>query len=171
MLDIKWIRENEAAFLKGLTDRGLEDPQSALSQILKLDEQRRATIQELQAAQARRNAASKEIGAAKQAKDEATAKRLMDEVAALKGAIQAGEEKERDLDRELRDLLANVPNMPAADVPVGADESANKELRKVGEKPKFNFKPKQHFELGEALGLMDFERAAAMSGAKKRSLS
>ena len=120
----------------------------------------------MQAAQARRNAASKEIGAAKQAKDETDAKRLMDEVAALKGAIQTGEEKERELDKELRDLLAGIPNMPAADVPVGPDESANNELRKVGEKPEFAFKPKQHFELGEALGLMDFETAAKLSGSR-----
>jgi seryl-tRNA synthetase len=166
VLDIKWIRDNEAAFIKGLTDRGFDDPKGALTRILKLDEQRRATIQELQAAQARRNAASKEIGAAKQSKDEATAKRLMDEVAALKGAIQAGEEEERRLDTQLRDLLAGIPNMPAADVPVGPDESANVELRKVGEKPEFAFKPKQHFELGEALGLMDFETAAKLSGSR-----
>ncbi len=166
VLDIKWIRENEAAFIKGLTDRGFDDPKGALTRILKLDEQRRATIQELQGAQARRNAASKEIGAAKQSKDEASAKRLMDEVAALKGAIQQGEEKERELDKELRDLLATIPNVPAADVPVGSDETANKELRKVGEKPKFDFKPKQHFELGEALGLMDFETAAKLSGSR-----
>jgi seryl-tRNA synthetase len=90
----------------------------------------------------------------------------MDEVAALKGAIQAGEEKERALDKELLDLLATIPNMPAADVPVGPDETANKELRKVGEAPKFGFKPKQHFELGEALGLMDFETAAKLSGSR-----
>jgi seryl-tRNA synthetase len=166
VLDIKWIRENEAAFIKGLTDRGFDDPKGALARILKLDEQRRATIQELQTAQARRNAASKEIGAAKQAKDEATAKRLMDEVAALKGTIQDGEDNERALDKELRDLLANIPNMPAGDVPVGLDESANKELRKIGEIPNFDFAPKQHFELGEALGLMDFEAAAKLSGSR-----
>src|SRR5687767_9342803 len=111
----------------------LRRPQGALTRILKLDEQRRATIQGLQAAQARRNAASKEIGAAKQAKNETDAKRLMDEVAALKGSIQEGEAKERELDKALRDLLANIPNMPTIDVPVGPDETANKELRKVGD--------------------------------------
>ena len=91
MLDIKWIRENQDAFLKGLTDRGFDDPGATLNRLLSLDEERRATIQHLQEAQARRNAASKEIGAAKAKKDEATAKRLMDEVAALKTAIQEGE--------------------------------------------------------------------------------
>ena len=104
VLDIKWIRDNQDAFLKGLTDRGIDDPQATLNRILSLDEQRRATIQKLQEAQARRNAASKEIGQAKAKKDEAAAKRLMDEVAALKGAIQPGEADEKRLDDELAEL-------------------------------------------------------------------
>jgi seryl-tRNA synthetase len=120
----------------------------------------------LQEQQARRNAASKEIGKAKQAKDEAEAKRLMDEVAGLKATIQDGEDKEREQDKALHDLLAGIPNMPADDVPVGPDESANVELRKVGEPPKFSFTPKEHFEIGEALGLMDFETAAKLSGSR-----
>jgi len=166
VLDIKWIRENPDAFLKGLKDRGFDGPTKTLNQILKLDEERRETIQVLQDAQARRNAASKDIGKAKQAKDEAEAKRLMDEVAGLKDAIQDGEDKERTLDQALRDLLAGIPNMPAADVPVGEDERENVELRKVGALPKFNFEPKQHFEIGEALGMMDFETASKLSGAR-----
>ncbi len=124
------------------------------------------TIQQLQAAQSRRNAASKEIGKAKQAKDEAGAKRLMDEVSGLKATIQEGEENERKLEKALHDLLATMPNTPAADVPVGPDESDNVELRKFGQPPKFDFEPKQHFEIGEALGLMDFETAAKLSGAR-----
>ena len=167
MLDIRWIRDNQGAFLKGLNDRGFEPPPEALlEQILDLDEERRAAIQDLQDAQARRNAASKDIGRAKAGKDEAEAKRLMDEVAALKSRIQEGEEKERTLDKKLLDLLAGIPNLPADDVPVGADEKANVELRKVGEPGKFSFQPKQHFEIGEALGLMDFETAAKLSGAR-----
>ena len=165
MLDIKWIRENQDAFVKGLTDRGSPEPRETLNRILSLDEQRRGTIQKLQEAQARRNAASKEIGQAKAGKDEASAKRLMDEVAGLKAVIQEGETEEKRLDDELRELLAAIPNVPAADVPVG-DESANKELRKVGTPTKFDFQPKQHFELGEALGLMDFETAAKLSGSR-----
>ena len=90
MLDIKWIRENQESFVKGLTDRGFDDPRATLNRILSLDEQRRATIQQLQEAQARRNAASKEIGNAKAKKDEGAAKRLMDEVATLKTTIQDG---------------------------------------------------------------------------------
>lgn len=165
MLDIKWIRDNQDAFVKGLKDRAFDDPKSLLNQILSLDEQRRGTIQQLQEAQSRRNAASKDIGKAKAAKDEATAKTLMDEVANLKVAIQQGEEGERRLDKELHDLLAGIPNTPLPDVPVG-DEKANKELRKVGTPIKFPFQPKQHFEIGEALGLMDFETAAKLSGAR-----
>jgi seryl-tRNA synthetase len=166
VLDIKWIRDNQDAFIKGLTDRGFDDPKGTLNRILSLDEERRAAIQKLQEAQARRNAASKEVGQAKAKKDEASAKRLMDEVAALKGAIQEGEESERRLDKELGDLLATIPNMPAEDVPIGPDAGANVELRKVGTPKKFAFQPKQHFELGEALGLMDFETAAKLSGAR-----
>jgi seryl-tRNA synthetase len=166
VLDIKWIRDHPVAFVKGLHDRGFDDPTATLNRILSLDEQRRSTIQKLQEAQARRNAASKEIGQAKAKKDEKSAKRLMDEVAGLKTAIQEGETEEKHLDDELRNILAAVPNMPAADVPVGIDAGANVELRKVGTPKRFPFQPKQHFELGEALGLMDFETAAKLSGAR-----
>lgn len=120
----------------------------------------------MQEAQARRNAASKDIGKAKQAKDEAQATRLMEEVAGLKSAIQDGEEQERAQDQAMHDLLAAIPNMPGDDVPLGPDESANVELRKVGTLPAFDFEPKQHFEIGEALGLMDFETAAKLSGSR-----
>jgi seryl-tRNA synthetase len=166
VLDIKWIRENQDAFVKGLTDRGFDDPKGTLNRILSLDEERRAAIQKLQEAQARRNAASKEVGQAKAKKDEAGAKRLMDEVAALKQTISAGEAAEKRLDDELRNLLAAIPNMPADDVPIGPDAEANVELRKVGTPKKFAFQPKQHFELGEALGLMDFDTAAKLSGSR-----
>ena len=167
MLDIRWIRDNQDAFLEGLTDRGFEPaPDAILKQLLDLDEERRATIQELQDAQGRRNATSKEIGNAKQQKDDQAAQKLMEEVTSLKSAIQEGEEQERNLDKQLLDLLASIPNLPADDVPVGADEKANVELRKVGTPPKFSFQPKQHFEIGEALGLMDFETAAKLSGAR-----
>ena len=166
MLDIRWIRDNQDALVAGLKSRGFEAPKETLHQILKLDEQRRGTIQKLQEALARRNAASKKVGQAKASKDEASAKRLMDEVAALKGTIAEGEREEKRLDDKLRTVLAAVPNTPAADVPVGPDEKANVELRKMGPPPKFDFQPKQHFELGEALGLMDFETAAKLSGSR-----
>ena len=166
MLDIKWIRENQDPFVAALKKRGDDAPEETLNQILSLDEQRRATIQKLQEAQARRNAASKEVGKAKASKDEAEAKRLMDEVAALKSTIAEGEAAEKQLDDELRKLLAAIPNVPADDVPVGPDAESNVELRKVGTPRKFEFQPKQHFELGEALGLMDFETAAKLSGSR-----
>ncbi len=166
MLDIKWIRDNQEAFVKGLTDRGFDDPKGTLNRILKLDEERRATIQKLQDAQARRNAASKEIGQAMAAKDAGRAEALKEEVAQLKTAIQEGEAEERRLDTEFRDLLATIPNTPAAYVPIGPDADANVVLREFGKPPKFKFAPKQHFELGEALGLMDFETAAKLSGAR-----
>jgi seryl-tRNA synthetase len=166
LLDIKWIRDNQDAFVKGLANRGADGAGEILTQILNLDEQRRTAIQKLQEAQARRNAASKEIGQAKASKDEPSAKRLMEGVAVLKSTIQEGEAAEKRLDDELRNLLAAIPNVPAADVPVGPDETANVELRKVGTPPKFGFQPEQHFELGEALGLMDFETAAKLSGSR-----
>ena len=166
MLDIKWIRDNQDAFFKGLTDRGFGDPKGALTRILSLDAERRTKIQQLQEAQARRNAASKEIGQAMAAKDAAKAETLKTEVAALKSAIQDGEAAERDIEKSYQDLLATIPNIPAADVPVGADAEANKEVRKVGKPRGFAFQPKQHFELGEALGLMDFGTAAKLSGAR-----
>jgi seryl-tRNA synthetase len=166
VLDIKWIRDNQDAFLEGLSNRGFDDPRATLKRLLSLDEQRRKTIQRLQEAQARRNAASKDIGGAKAKKDESTAKRLVNEVASLKTAIQDDEAEEKRLDDTLRNVLANIPNHPASDVPVGAEARANKVLRESGKPKKFPFQPKQHFELGEALGLMDFETAAKLSGAR-----
>jgi len=165
LLDIKWIRENAEAFVEGLESRGFQTPQELLNRLLKLDEERRGTIQKLQGLQARRNAASKEVGQAKAAKSEVEAVRLMDEVAAIKGAIQLDELTAGRLDAELLELMSNVPNLPLDDVPIG-DETANAVLRVVGTPPKLKFAPKQHFELGEALGLMDFETAAKLSGSR-----
>ncbi len=163
MFDIKWIRDNAATFDEGLSRRGLE-PQAA--SIIALDDKRRALLTTLQEAQSQRNVLSKEIGKAKGAKDEGTASRLMAEVAALKQTIATGEEAERTLDVEIREVLSVIPNTPRADVPLGADETGNVEVRKVGTPGKFDFTPKQHFEIGEALGLMDFEAAQKISGAR-----
>ena len=167
MFDIRAIRENPAAFAAGLKRRGLEPLSAGL---IAKDEELRAIKTRLQEAQARRNSASKEIGKAKASKDEALASTLMAEVAALKDQLQAGEDKQRDLEAALERELAVLPNIPLADVPEGKDETANVEVRRWGD-PKtmpaasLN-KPKQHFEIGEALGLMDFEAAARMSGAR-----
>ncbi|MDQ8700028.1 serine--tRNA ligase [Hyphomicrobium sp. LHD-15] len=163
MFDIKWIRDNAAAFDAGLKSRGLEP---LADKVIALDEARRQHLTKLQDAQSRRNSASKEIGKAKGAKDDALAAKLMAEVAELKEVIQQGEEEERTLTRALDDALAVIPNLPREDVPVGSDEKGNVEVRRVGEPRVLDFKPKQHFEIGEALGLMDFETAGKVSGAR-----
>ena len=163
MHDIKLIRDNPEAFDQALVNRGMAPLSSSL---IAIDERRRAHLTRLQDAQARQNAASKEIGKAKAMKDEVRAQALMAEVAALKAEIQAGEAEERAIDAELEAALAGIPNVPAADVPVGKDEHDNVELRKVGTPRAFDYAPKQHFELGEALGMMDFDTAAKVSGAR-----
>ncbi|HSG94584.1 MAG TPA: serine--tRNA ligase, partial [Afifellaceae bacterium] len=162
MLDIKWIRDNPDQLDDALAKRGA-DP--VAKDLIALDDQRRVHVQSLQDLQARRNAASKEIGKAKASGDEAAAQKVIDEIAELKSAIQAGEEEERRLDAELTDALEIVPNLPLDDVPVGPNEAANREERQFGEKPSLN-DAKQHFEIGEALGLMDFETAAKLSGSR-----
>jgi seryl-tRNA synthetase len=164
MLDIKWIRENPDALDKALGDRGAE---AAAARLIALDEARRQHIAETQDAQQRRNDASKEIGKAKASGDEAAATALIDEVAKLKAMLQEAEAKEKRLDGELRNELAAIPNVPADDVPVGPDESANVEFRRFGERKQISgFTAKEHFELGEALGDMDFETAAKLSGSR-----
>jgi seryl-tRNA synthetase len=162
MFDPKWVRDHPDLLDRGLQRRGLE-PASA--RILAIDEKRRAVIAKLQALQERRNAASKEIGAAKAKKGEARAKTLMDEVAAIKSEMPKLEAEQAAVDKELHDALAELPNIPADDVPDG-DASANKERHRHGEQRAFDFKPKPHFEVGEALGLMDFETAAKISGSR-----
>ena len=168
MLDIKWIRENPKALADALVKRGEEaDAAKAIvDKLIARDEARRQHLVKLQEAQERRNAASKEIGNAMRDKDMALADRLKAEVGELKSFIQSGEASERDLDKALDDALAVIPNVPLDEVPVGKDEHDNVEVRKVGEPRRVNFKPKEHYEIGEALGLMDFERAAKLSGAR-----
>jgi len=163
MYDIKWIRENPEAFDRGLRRRGLE-PLSG--KLLALDEKRRAAITAFEQGQARRNAASKEIGEAKKAKDDTHANALMAEVAELKTTLPQREAEAKQIDDELSRELAQIPNTPLDDVPDGKDEHGNVERSKSGAKRTYNFTPRQHFELGEALGMMDFELAAKLSGAR-----
>ena len=163
VFDIKWIRDNLEAFDAGLKRRGLA-PMSA--ELIAIDEKRRAHVTSLQGMQSRRNAASKEIGKAIGVRDTALADKLKAEVATLKDALQVGEDEERKINAELNEKLSGIPNLPLEDVPEGADENDNVEVRRWGQPPKFDFAPKQHFELGEALGLMDFETAAKISGAR-----
>ena len=163
MLDIRLIRENPAALDEALKSRGAEPASTA---ILKLDNARREHLTKLQDAQSARNVASKAIGKAKASGDEAEAARLIEEVAHHKAFIQTGEEEERRLTHALEAALASLPNMPLADVPVGADENDNVEIRRVGDKPELSFTAKEHFEIGESMGLMDFETAAKLSGSR-----
>jgi len=163
MHDIRRIREHADAFDRALRRRGL--PPAALS-LLALDERRRAAIAELEAAQARRNAASREIGLAKAQKDEVRAQALMTEVAGLKRAIQAGEEAEKRAIAELDSALAQVPNLALDEVPDGTGADDNVEHHRFGARRNYPFNPRQHFDLGEALGQMDFDIAAKLSGAR-----
>ncbi|MCZ7936548.1 serine--tRNA ligase [Agrobacterium salinitolerans] len=163
MHDIKWIRENPEAFDAALARRGAEP---AASGLIALDEKRRSVIQSLQDMQSRRNAASKEIGAAMAQKNMELAEKLKAEVADLKDNMPRAEEEDRLVTAELNDALSRLPNMPFDDVPDGKDEHDNVVTRVVGQKPGWNHEAKEHFEIGEALGYMDFERAAKLSGAR-----
>src|SRR5580692_8705740 len=163
MHDIRFIRDNPDAFDSALKRRGLE-PQA--QRLIVLDEQRRAKILTLETAQARRNAASKEIGEAKKNKDEDKARGLLSEVAALKESMPVMEAQEKAASDELNKALAEIPNLPLDEVPDGKDEKDNVEHHRFGAKRDYTFAPKQHFELGEALGQMDFETAAKLSGAR-----
>ncbi|HWT99466.1 MAG TPA: serine--tRNA ligase [Terriglobales bacterium] len=161
MFDVKWIRDNPAAFDQGRARRCLA-PLSA--EVIELDAKRRTAQTAWQEMQAKRNELSKQIGQLKAKGGDAAA--VMAEVAGLKDRMAEVEVEEQKLGAALDDLLMSQPNLPAADVPDGPDESANRIERTVGAPRNFSFAAKQHFELGEALGLMDFEAAAKISGAR-----
>lgn len=162
MHDIRFIREDPQAFDAGLARRGL-DP--AAAELLALDERRRALVTEVQAGQARRNEASKAIGAAKAQKDEATATAMMAEVSALKERLPALEAEEKTVGEALESRLAALPNLPLADVPEGADENDNAVVHEHGTPPELDFEAKEHDAIGPALGL-DFETGALLSGSR-----
>ena len=163
MHDIRFIREHPDIFDHTLARRGLA-PESR--RLIVLDGERRKNILEFETAQARRNAASKEIGEAKKSKNEQKAAALMAEVAALKESIPKLEAAEKAASQALDDALAEIPNIPLDDVPDGKDSNDNIEHHRFGAKRDYAFTAKQHFELGEALGQMDFETAAKLSGAR-----
>ena len=163
MYDIRWIRDNKAQFDQGLLNRNA----SPLGDhVLAIDDRRRAAIMRAQEAQEKRNALSKEIGQAMAAKDQARAESLKAEVATLKEVLASGEVEEKAVVAELEEALQAIPNTPLDEVPVGADEHGNVLLHSFGTPRSFDFEPKQHFEIGEALGLMDFEAATRMSGSR-----
>jgi seryl-tRNA synthetase len=163
MHDIKWIRDNPDDFDAALERRGLA---GEARRLIEIDERRRAAIQGSEAALARRNAASREIGAAKKSNEEERAQALMAEVAKLKDDIPRLEAEAKTAGDELDKALAEIPNLPLDEVPDGADEAGNVEHHHFGVRRNYAFTPKQHFELGEALGQMDFETAAKLSGAR-----
>ncbi|MGB6397534.1 MAG: serine--tRNA ligase [Bradyrhizobium sp.] len=163
MHDIKSIRDDPQAFDAGLKRRGLK-PLAA--SVLAMDEGRRAAITHLERALARRNAASKEIGEAKKKGDNAHAQDLMIEVTQLKAAIAELEKTPRELESSLNGILAQIPNLPLDDVPDGVDEHGNVQRHVFGEARHYGFAPKPHDDLGSALGFMDFETAAKLSGAR-----
>src|ERR1700709_1742050 len=163
MHDIKALRDNPAAFDAGLKRRGLA-PLSA--SLLAIDERRRAAILASEQAQARRNSASKEIGDAKKAKDDARAAKLMAEVAKLKTTMPQLEAAAKAADDELAKELAAIPNLPLDDVPEGVDEHGNVQRHVFGKIRNYAFNPKPHDDLGGALGYMDFETAAKLTGAR-----
>ncbi|MBU1314964.1 MAG: serine--tRNA ligase [Alphaproteobacteria bacterium] len=163
MLDIKWIRDNPDVLDEALKTRGAEPMSAAL---IALDDTRRSVIQKLQDMQSRRNAASKEIGAAMGQKNAELADRLKAEVADLKDTMPAVEQDERTAIAALEDALSRLPNIPFEDVPVGKDEHDNVVARVTGEKPRWNHPAREHFEIGEALGMMDFDRASKLSGSR-----
>ena len=162
MHDINLVRENPEAFDKALQQRNAE-PAAAV--LIACDDARKAAIAKAQALQTTRNEASKKIGQAKGDGDDAAAEELMAQVAELKSALQEAEDEERKLKAELEKALSVLPNIPLADVPEGVDEDDNQEIRQIGEVGGSNAAA-QHFEIGEALGQMDFEAAAALSGAR-----
>ena len=161
MHDIRLIRDNPQAFDAALARRGLTP---LAGEIAELDAKRRAAQRVVEEMLARRNQASKEIGQRKAKKEDAA--ELMAEVAALKEKIPAAEAEERELGATLDKRLAEIPNLPATDVPDGKDETGNKEVRRWGEPAAFDFQPREHADIGEGLKLMDFERAAKLSGAR-----
>src|SRR6266576_6464739 len=165
MHDIKAIRDNPADFDAALKRRGLAPVASSL---LAIDEKRRAAILKSEQAQARRNAASKEIGDAKKAKDEARAAKLMAEVTELKTTMPQLEQAAKAADEELARELAAIPNLPlpAPEVPDGIDKHGNVQRHVFGKPRDYGFAPQPHDDLGTALGFMDFETAAKLSGAR-----
>ena len=163
MHDIRAIRENPAAFDAALARRG----ESALSsQVLELDEARRAKILAAETAQADQNKAAKAIGAAKAKGDEAEFERLRAEVADKKAEVATMQAEAKELDAKLTDMLARIPNSPTEDVPEGADEDDNVEVKRWGDVPTFDFEPKEHFEIAGVAKAMDFETAAKISGSR-----
>ena len=161
MLDMKFVRENPEAVLAGLQKRGSA---LTLDDFLALEKKRREVLTEVEALKSRRNTVSQEISRLKKAKEDAEA--LILEMRSVGEKISELDETVRQVETELKEILLSIPNLPHASVPVGRDEADNPEVRRVGEVPSFSFEPKAHWDLGEDLGILDFERGAKVTGAR-----
>lgn len=161
MLDIKWIRENPEAFDQALKNRGLK---AQAQSIIELDEERRKAIQILQDVQNRRNQVAKQIGELK--RQNADVGSLMEEANLVRDALSRAEEDLRAHEEKFKNILDVAPNVPSADVPIGSSDVDNEVVHLWGNKPSFSFAPKQHFDIGEDLGLMNFEEGAKLSGSR-----
>lgn len=162
MLDIKWIRENPEAFDQALKNRGVEG--TTAQSIISFDEERRKTIQNLQDVQNRRNQVAKKIGELK--REGADVDDLMEQASLIRDFLTQAEEDLRVHEEKFKHILEALPNIPSADVPIGAHEEDNVMIHLWGEKPAFPFVPKQHFDIGEGMGLMNFEEGAKLSGSR-----
>lgn len=163
MLDLAFVRDNLPLIEEKLRQRGM-NPGEILKDFHQVDTQRRHAITETETLKARRNAASEEIAKRKKAGQDAT--ELINETKALRETIQEREKTAEELESRLRQLLAGIPNIPHASVPVGSSPEENVEVRRWGTPPKFDFAPKPHWELGEQLGILDLERAVKLTGAR-----
>lgn len=161
MLDIKWICENQDAVRMALKNRHTDAP---LDKILELNERRKKLQREFDEKRAEQNQKSKEIAVCKKENRDPGA--VMAALQDMSKMVKELGQKQTEVEDELKATVLWLPNIPQASVPIGADASANQEVRKFGDKPQFDFKPKEHFEIGESLGLMDFERAAKVAGSR-----
>jgi len=165
MLELAFVRENLPLITEKLRQRGM-DPTEVLGKFAEVDKRRRAVITEVETLKAARNAASQEVAALKKAGKNEEAATLIAKTGAMRGQIEELEKQAGAFDEELQSMLAGIPNLPHDTVPVGAGAEQNVEVRRFGAPPKFDFAPKPHWELGESLGILDFERAAKVSGAR-----
>src|SRR5258708_14553004 len=163
MLDLNFVRDNLALVEEKLRQRGM-NPAEVLKDFRAIDGERRQAITAAETLQARRNRASEEIAKLKKSGQAASAK--IQETKELREGIAESEKKAAEQEARLRELLASIPNLPHASVPIGKSAEDNEEARRWGAPPQFDFKPKPHWELGESLGVLDLERAAKLSGAR-----
>ena len=161
MLDLKFVRANPNVVTDALAKRG---GKISLADFLSLEEERRSILVQVEEKKARRNSVSKEIGKMKQAGEDASS--IMEEMRALGDEISAHDNRLKEVEAGLINTLLAIPNIPHESVPVGADEDANKEIRKWAEPAKFDFEPLNHWDIGTNLDILDFERAAKISGAR-----